>query len=58
MENCTVEKRQFTFNESDDRFFVCDMANKGVGIYFGLIGALASDYLQRMYIEERALIVN
>jgi hypothetical protein len=31
------------------------MAPKGAGVYFGLIGSLASDYVAKTYLEERPM---
>jgi hypothetical protein len=48
-----IDKRSFTFKPSEKRFFACDMAQKGLGMSFGLIGVLASEYLLKMWPEER-----
>jgi len=50
-----IDKRQLTFKAGETRYFACDMAPKGVGMYFGLIGALASEYLTNTYLEERPM---
>lgn len=50
-----IEKHQFTFNAGETRYFSCDMASKGSGMSFGLIGVLASEYLYKSYLEERPL---
>jgi hypothetical protein len=54
-EKIYTEKRQFTFRAGETRHFACDVAPKGAGSYFGLIGALASDYLYKTYLEERPM---
>jgi hypothetical protein len=50
-----TEKRPFTFRAGETRHFACDMAPKGAGMYFGLVGALASDYVAKTYLEERPM---
>jgi len=56
-----TEKRKVTFQAGETRHFACDMAQKGagVGMYFGLIGALVesqlSEYLTKSYLEERPM---
>src|SRR6266487_904686 len=50
-----IEKRQFTFKAGETRYFACDMGPKGPGMYFGLIGVLASEYLTQTYLEERPM---
>lgn len=50
-----TEKRKFIFNAGETRHFACDQAEKGAGMYFGLIGALASEYLTKTYLEERPM---
>ncbi len=50
-----TEKRPFTFRAGETRHFACDMDTKGAGMYFGLVGALASDYLYKTYLEERPM---
>ena len=50
-----TEKRKFTFRAGETRHFACDQAQKGAGMYFGLIGALASEYLTKTYLEERPM---
>ena len=49
------EKRQFTFISGETRYLACDMAPKGAGMYFGLIGALASEHLTKTYLNEKPL---
>ena len=50
-----IEKRQFTFMVGETRYFACDMDSKGVGMMFGLVGALASEYLTKAYLEEKPM---
>lgn len=50
-----IEKRQFTFKGGETRYFACDMESKGVGMFFGLVGALVSEYLTKTYLEERPM---
>lgn len=50
-----AEKRQFTFAANETRYLACDMEPKGAGMYFGLIGALASEYLTKSYLQDRPL---
>lgn len=50
-----IEKRQVTFMAGETRHFACDMDSKGVGLAFGLIGALASEYVTKTYLEERPM---
>lgn len=50
-----VEKRQFTFKAGETRYLACDMAPKGAGMYFGLIGALASEYLTKTYLSDEPI---
>lgn len=50
-----TEKRQFTFVANETRYLACDLEPKGAGMYFGLIGALASEYLTKTYLQDRPL---
>lgn len=50
-----VEKRSMTFFAGQTTYLACDMAPQGAGAMFGLIGALASQYLTKSYLEERKL---
>lgn len=50
-----TEKRKITFQGGETRHFACDLAQKGAGVYFGLVGALASEYLYKSYLEERPM---
>lgn len=50
-----TEKRPFTFRAGETRHFACDIAPKGAGVHFGLIGVLASDYIAKTYLEERPM---
>ena len=47
-----MEKREITFRAGEKRYFACDMATTAGG-NFGLIGALASKYTARIYLDER-----
>ena len=49
------EKRQFTFVANETRYLACDMEPKGAGMYFGLIGALASEHLTKSYLQDRPI---
>jgi uncharacterized protein DUF2846 len=48
-----AEKQQFTFGAGETHYLVCDMEPKGAGMYFGLIGALASEYTTKTYLHEK-----
>lgn len=48
-----VEKREFTFEAGEVRYLSCDQASKGVGMAFGLIGALLSEYVTKSYLKEK-----
>ena len=50
-----TEKRQFTFKAGETRYLACNMASKGAGMYFGLIGALASTYLTKTYLSDEPM---
>ncbi|MBC8473148.1 MAG: hypothetical protein H8D56_27125 [Planctomycetes bacterium] len=50
-----TEKRAVTFKAGEVRHFACDKSQKGPGMNFGLIGALASEYLTKTYLEERPM---
>lgn len=50
-----TEKRKVRFEGGENRHFACDMAGKGAGSYFGLIGVVASEYLYKSYLEERPM---
>ena len=50
-----VEKRSMTFTAGQTKFLACSMASEGVGGMFGLVGALASRYLTKSYLEEHKL---
>lgn len=50
-----TEKRHFTFAANEARYLACDMEPKGAGMYFGLIGALASEHLTKSYLQDRPL---
>lgn len=41
------EKKTIILKEGEIRYFSCDMAYKGAGAYFGLIGYAASQYVYR-----------
>lgn len=49
------EKKTYVLSSGDKRYFACDMAKKGVGVHFGLIGILASEYLWKSMVNERPL---
>lgn len=49
------EKHQFTFSPGETRYLACGMGPKGVGMYFGLIGALASEHLTKTYLKDKPL---
>jgi len=53
-----IEKRQFTFSAGETRYFACNMEPKGAGMYFGLIGVLASEHLTKTYFQERPIDTN
>jgi hypothetical protein len=53
-----TDKRQFTFAAGETRHLACDMAPKGAGAYFGLIGALASTYLTQTYLTDEPMEPN
>lgn len=53
-----AEKRQLTFGAGETHYLACDMEPKGAGMYFGLIGALASDYLTKTVLNEKPLDAN
>lgn len=48
-----TDKRQITFTAGETHYFACDMEPKGAGMYFGLIGALASQYLTQTHLDEK-----
>lgn len=50
-----VEKKSITFSAGETKHLVCDMATRGAGMYFGLIGAMVSEYLTKTYLEERMI---
>lgn len=50
-----AEKRQLTFGAGETHYLACDMEPKGAGMYFGLIGALASDYLTKTVLNEKPM---
>lgn len=50
-----TEKRLVQFRAGEIRHFACDMDQKGAGMHFGAIGALASEYLTKSYLEERPM---
>ncbi len=48
------ERRQFTFKAGETRYFACNIDyEKNIGAMFGLVGALATKYLGRSYIDEK-----
>ncbi len=53
-----TEKRNFTFAAGETHYLACDMEPKGAGMYFGLIGALASEYLTKTFLNEKPLDQN
>jgi hypothetical protein len=53
-----AEKRQFTFGAGETHYLACDMEPKGAGMYFGLLGALASDYMTKTYLHEKPMDAN
>lgn len=50
-----TEKRQYSFVAGETRYLACDMEPKGAGMYFGLIGALASEHLTKSYLQDRPI---
>ncbi len=50
-----VEKRQFRFNAGETYYLSCEMSNKGVGIGFGMVGAIFSKYLTKSYLAEKTM---
>jgi hypothetical protein len=50
-----VEKRTFTFGAAETHYLTCDMVQKGAGMFFGTVGALASEYLTKTYLNEKPL---
>jgi len=53
-----TEKHQFTFVAGETRYLACDMEPKGAGMYFGLIGAIASEHLTKSYFQDRPIDAN
>ena len=49
-----AEKRQFTFKAGETRYLACDM-EPGTGASFGLVGAIAADYLTTSHLVDRPL---
>lgn len=47
-----AEKRSISFALGETKYLACSMAPHGVGSMFGLIGALASTYLTKSFLEE------
>lgn len=50
-----TDKRSFTFRAGETRYVACNMEPKGAGMYFGLIGALASTNLTHTYLADEPL---
>jgi hypothetical protein len=48
-----TEKLSLKFEAGQTRYLACDMAQKGAGMYFGLIGALASTYLTETHLNDQ-----
>lgn len=48
------EKKAITLKADEIRYFTCDMAYKGVGVFFGLIGYVVSEYLTKGFITEKS----
>lgn len=53
-----TEKRQYSFVAGETRYLACDMEPKGAGMYFGLIGALASEHITKSYLQDRPIDAN
>lgn len=51
-ENIYSDKKMFVLNAGEVRYFSGDMEPKGIGVYFGALGAL-SDYAFRGFLNER-----
>lgn len=51
-----TEKRQLMLKAGETRYYSCNMAQKGAGMFFGLIGALVSDYLTKTFLDEQKVI--
>lgn len=47
------QKRSYTLLPGETRYLACSMTNRA-SMSFGLIGALVSEYLQDMFVEERS----
>ena len=48
------EKKAITLKADEIRYFTCDMAYKGVGVFFGLIGYAVSEYVYKGFITEKS----
>jgi hypothetical protein len=50
-----TEQRPFRLAAGQTKYLACEMVPKGPGMYFGLVGALASTYLTKTYLTETPL---
>jgi hypothetical protein len=50
-----TEKRQLQFGAAETHYLVCDMEQKGAGMYFGAVGVLASEYVTKTVLKESPL---
>jgi hypothetical protein len=48
------QERSYTLVAGETRYLACSMTNRA-GMSFGLIGALSSEYLQDMFVEEKPI---
>lgn len=50
-----TEPSKMTFTAGATHYLACDQVSKGAGVYFGAIGALASEYVTKTFLVERPL---
>jgi len=49
-----MEKREFKLKAGEIRYFACDIKyERNIGSMFGLVGAMATKYLGRSYLQEK-----
>jgi len=50
-----IEKRKITIQDRKSSYYACQMEMHGAGGFFGALGALASEYITKSYIDEGTL---
>jgi hypothetical protein len=47
------EELSYTFKAGETRYFACEQEQEGAGAYFGAIGAIASEFITKTFLDEK-----